>query len=642
MTDRIVSTIVEISSDKCANSFGVSPCTAGRQHTGTAQSGSASGVRLAVSASSTDDIYVDMIARITGGLGAGQERKITDYVGATRDVTVATPWDTEPDATSEVTVIDRRRACFNTFRTCQDKTNYTQGDARVIKLTEVGAPIPAGQLVRPYITNIDHAPTEISPEDGLAKRANMSLTVRDDTCPDVDADPYVLDRDAEAGGTYWARFKARVHNYQGRPVTVRQSYFDGTDFNDEVTESYVVDQIIGPAQGMVRIVLKDPLLLTTKAQFPAPSSGKLAVALTVNDLSLTLDDSSDYPASGYVRVKDEVIQYTANAGNVLSWPNSTYRAKFDTSAATAKIGDTVQLCHVFEDASVPEVLETLLNAAGLTDAQIDIAGMESEDETWLGQKFHVTRCIAEPNDISFLIASLCEETSGVAWWSPTVQKARYRVIVPRPPIETGGTVYTDDNTFIRGSVDIETQDNLRITRSAVDYELETPTSNKNEAKNYLRTDLAIDLDAESGDEYGAVRQESRKSFWFNADNADAMRALVSRRVAQYRDAPDRISFMVDPKDAAIAEGDLIPIETRDLIDSYGAVRRVTVLILRRDNRGDCVAYQARTTKFGRRYGFIAPAGHPDYTDATEDERLYAFICNSSGFMSDGSDGYLII
>ncbi len=70
------------------------------ERTGTAQGGSASTITLDAGASATDDAYNDMIVRITAGTGAGQIRRIHDYVGATKVATVERDWATAPDATS--------------------------------------------------------------------------------------------------------------------------------------------------------------------------------------------------------------------------------------------------------------------------------------------------------------------------------------------------------------------------------------------------------------------------------------------------------------------------------------------------------------------------------------------------------------
>jgi hypothetical protein len=69
-------------------------------HTGTSQVGSTSTtIKLAATASATDDLYNTMTVYISSGTGSGQIRTITDYVGSTKVATVAV-WTTTPDGTS--------------------------------------------------------------------------------------------------------------------------------------------------------------------------------------------------------------------------------------------------------------------------------------------------------------------------------------------------------------------------------------------------------------------------------------------------------------------------------------------------------------------------------------------------------------
>lgn len=68
--------------------------------TGTAQSGGASSITLAVGASATNDYYNNLYIVITGGTGSGQSRRVSDYNGTTKVVTTTAAWSTNPDNTS--------------------------------------------------------------------------------------------------------------------------------------------------------------------------------------------------------------------------------------------------------------------------------------------------------------------------------------------------------------------------------------------------------------------------------------------------------------------------------------------------------------------------------------------------------------
>lgn len=68
--------------------------------TGSAQSGRASGISLAASASAVNDYYNNSIIRIVSGPGIGQSRIISDYTGTTKSAEVNGAWATNPDSTS--------------------------------------------------------------------------------------------------------------------------------------------------------------------------------------------------------------------------------------------------------------------------------------------------------------------------------------------------------------------------------------------------------------------------------------------------------------------------------------------------------------------------------------------------------------
>lgn len=797
MTERVLSRIVELDLDRCQNVYGVSPCTAGRKHSGMAQAGGANTITLAAGASAVDDAYKDMTVRLTGGTGAGQERKVVAYNGTTKIATLDANWTTVPDVTSTYDVIDRPNACYNTFKFCQDKANYLRG-TKTFTFTERGAPILVGVTARPYITRIAIAPTEIDPDKGLARRAMTTLSCGDETDSDVEMDPYIADRASPAGGTFWARLLARVHNYAGRPARVKTAFVDQGAWGATTIERYNIDNIKGPNRGEVQITLKDPIAQLTKVKIPKPTSGKLAVALGTNDTQLTMNagNGAQYPNAGDARVGEQVIRYahkhvaqgwnysdsalegwtttnaTATGGidavtltataadpqfrvgglsiagganryvrarirqlvagtwegklyyttgvhgesgsyikqiaepsglsaggwvivtfdmhaltaggvdwsqetitglrldlvssaagsfeidwigygvssifeaDVLVWPDGTWRSQFGTTAVAQKIGDGVQLCQAWRNQPVWVVLKDLLNVVdpvdgtvlGVADSYIDLAGMQSEDNIWLGAKFYITTCLTDPEDADALLADLIRQTGGGVWWASIEQKVKYKIIGPQSPGALANNKFTDEAHILEDSIKVETLDKLRLSFVAMNYSLSRATANRKEEKNFERGEIFIDLDAESENEYGARASEVNYSRWFGAANAQAILQWAKRRISYYRDPPKKIEFKVDPKDAAAREGDLYDVETAQLPDERGQPLAARVLILRRQDNGDDLTLVARTTTFNRRYAFIAANGTPPYPN----NNGYACIANAAGLMNDASSGYLII
>jgi hypothetical protein len=714
--ERVQGLVAEIDLDRCTNTYGVSACTAGRIHIATAQAGTSTTITLALVGSAVDDAYTGMTIRIHTGTGSGQERRITDYVGATRVATVQSAWSVNPNNTSQYHVIDRPNACYNTFTTCQDSANFARGTHTYSFCTR-GMPIPPGELVRPYITRADGAVTIIDPEAGLARRATLRLDMCDEADSDREQDPYVDDRAAAAQGSFWARLIARNPNAAGRVVRVRRGYVVAPwDWNTFIDELYVIDKVAGPDRDGVDLTLKDPIKLIDRTKVPVPTDGKLTVQVsdyahrgtvagassttvvlegaasatddaytgmevyisaaqgagqrrTITDyvgesrtatvaawsvvpgtsssyevsrlsLVLTAGKGSQYadPATSgkreFVRVGEEIIEYTAKSSDTLSWPSGAYRAQFGSTRRTHDVGAQVQLCRAFVDQPVTEVLQALLEEGGLDAAYIDADSFDDAEPEWYGAAYYITCCLSEPEAPSDLLGELLPQIGAVVWWSPPTQKAVFAVIAP----ELGTpTAWDDEANFISDSVSVETLEDLRLTYVAIYYAQSNATSNRREPKNFALGEIYLDTDAESADEYGDRRTKVVYSRWFGADNAIAMRTWAARQLTERRTAPRKVKARVDPKDYTLPAGELVDVSTRRIVDFDGSPKQTRCVLTKVEDRGTHIEVEARTTLFLQRYGFIAPNGTSDYpTDST-----YAHVTQSTGLMTNGEDGFLI-
>lgn len=612
--------------------------------------------------------------------------------------------------------------CYNTFATCQDKTNFTRGTDTKSFCTR-GLVVP-GETVRPYISgSAAVTPTEIVPSKGLAMRSQTSIKMVDEPCPDHLEDPYAATRATPAQGTFWARFMARNTNLVGRVARVRQGYvvspFDWATFQ---TQLFVIDAVRGPdSSGAVTFVLSDVLKIADRNVLPAPTSGALAaelkaianagtaqaggastitlataasaadsaynamevyivsgvgagqrrvisayvgatrvatvtVAWSVQPTSasayqvsaLQLDVGTDKgtqyadPATSgkaeYLRIGDEVVRYTALSGDVLSWPDATYRAQWGTTATDHAADDVVQLCRAFVAQRPWEVLRDLLTESGIDAGYLDLVGWELEDTNWFNGG-EISAIITAPEKASDLVGELLQDINAIAWWDPVEQQVK--MLANQPSLSGTPVELTDDN-FIQASVSAERQDADRITQAALYYGLRSATDNIGEPKNYLSAAISIDLDAQSAVEYGDVRPATTNSRWLSSANSSFARQVVARRVARLRNAPTKVQFKLDPKDE-VALGDLVDISTRRMAGPTGAPIVVPCRVVRKKDAGAHFECTALTAGYGRsRYGVIAPNGLPDYGAASDVQRAYAFISvTATSDMTNGDDGYYI-
>jgi len=184
-------------------------------------------------------------------------------------------------------------------------------------------------------------------------------------------------------------------------------------------------------------------------------------------LTLSTGKGAQYPdpaTSGkneYVRVGDEVIRYTAKSGDVLSWADGTYRAQFGTAREEHNLNDVVVLCRAWIDKPAKEVIEDIINEAGLADAYIDLTGLATEDTNWLSGG-RITACIADPEQASALLASLLRDLLMMSWWHPVEQKVKFKVDMPEL---LSSVTLIDTNKLMLDKTGVARLDTLRITQS---------------------------------------------------------------------------------------------------------------------------------------------------------------------------------
>lgn len=340
----------------------------------------------------------------------------------------------------------------------------------------------------------------------------------------------------------------------------------------------------------------------------------------------------------FIRVGDETIQYTAKSGDVLSWPDATYRNKWGTTLGQHSAGDAVQLCRAWVGKRPWEVLRDICTESGIAAGYLDTATWTTEDTTYFNTA-EITAIITEPEKASDLLGELLVDLNAVMWWDPVAQKVK--LLANQPRLDAVSTALTEDELG-RDSVRVETLDEDRITRAAQFYTLRDATGNKGEAKNYQAASIYVDADAESANEYGDVRSSTRYSRFLSAANGIYNSAVVARKVVRLRDAPKRITARLDPRNE-VALGDLVSIAHPKVPDFTGAAKAINCRVVRLKDAGAHFECTFLTTGFKRsRYAFIAPNGQPDYTAASEAQRKYCYIATTAtGKMSNGDDGYYI-
>lgn len=539
--------------------------------------------------------------------------------------------------------------CFNTRKTCQDSANYNR-ETKTYRFSNVLLPASgdvAFQAV-PCIKDVSMLPSRIEPGKGIGKRAVMTVRLVDFTLSDLGIDKYLADRsyDSEARGTFFTKLMARNPYYQGRVLRVKTGYLiDGEepDAANFETRAYRIERIDGPDRsGMVTIIAKDPLkaLDDKRSQAPPPTTGVLSAALNSSDGNFSLTPAGigneKYPASGRLRIDDEVMSFsrTADAFTVSRGTNFTTAVEHDDAAPA-------QLCLSYTAVNVVDILEELLTTyAGLDAADLDLAGWSEEGSTWLSE-YSLTAVISEPMGVGKLVTEICEQCQLFIWWDERAQLVKLKAVRPWAFDEVAEVNDTDNVLAKSQSVRDRPED--RVSQVQVYYGQKDPTADLDKPWNFQRLRVNIDSDAEGPDEYGDARISVIYSRWLSASQVALAVKLASRQLQRYRNNPRTITFRLDAKDSAAWTGDTILATIRTLTDYTGLAlpSYLQVIEVKETVVGTEYEYVLEDTQFTGRYCLWAPEGIPDYPDSTDPQRgRYGWYSDNAGELSTTADGYL--
>lgn len=547
--------------------------------------------------------------------------------------------------------------CYNTRGTCQDPANYS-ATTKTYSFCSTDAPaevVRAGYI--PALRSISTAPTKIQPEKGLSTRESRTLSLLDFTHHDRGIDPYVANRsyDPETQGTFWGRWLARNKYYTGRAIRIIEAYVspDGMDLSaDSKTHHYLLDKIDGPTRGGVSITAKDVLKLADndRAQCPVKSEGALASDITdsATSLTVTTGKGSDYATyrgaavsgsnPGYVRINDEIIEYTGVSTDTLT---GLTRSQWGTVAAAHSADDDVQMCWSCEDENAVDIVQELLeDFAAIDSAYIPSADWTTERDKWLSSA-NVTAIISEPTGVQKLVGELCEQLMVNIWWSDDDQEIKLKSIIP-DNLNTSTVDYTDAHHLLRDTIKVKRDPDRRLSRVVMWYS-PRDWSDKIERDNMAYGLIQAAATEEGANLYGQQRIKIVESRWIPSQALASQTA--SRLLNRRKDDPIMIEFQLDAKDDALAVGDSVTIETHHLQDVDGSAKATKFQILSRElvERGSKWKYSAQNLQFSGRYAFVMQDSANDYGSATEAELTAGgYIAPSASGFSDGGEPYKIL
>lgn len=545
--------------------------------------------------------------------------------------------------------VDSVAKCYNTRKTCPVPLAFDPA-FRCYRFSnrELGPLLPSV----PCLTSVSFTSTKIDPGKSLGQRSSVQFQFQDFPWDDRDVDKYASTRvgDPESTGTYFGKWLARNPYYQNRVCKVLSGYMDddgSVDLSKFQTRTFLLSKVDQPdAKGIVSISCMDPIRLIddSKAQCPKISTGSLSTDITNVGVTLTLLPSgvgAEYPANGTAAIDEEVVNFS-RVGDVITL---NLRGAQTTTAQEHKLGATFQLCKVYVDVPVADVLYELMTVFGSVPlAYINKPAWDAECATWLGG--HLLNCtIATPTGVNALVTELVATCLFYIWWDDVTPTIRMKAVRPEDP-SLLSRVLTDNDSFLAGSISMVEDPDQRISELWAGYNRKNPLLKLDEWRNYRTVDVFKDADAESVHQYNERRVRRLACRFFSDDNIAQIAILGERMLARYRDNVRNFKFDLDAKDADIQVGDVVEVYTKSLQGPDGLPVTTNMIILKRTEKreGHTFSYEATDSPFYGRYGFILPTGTADYLSVTAAVRNKGcFICvTATELMPNGDPPYKIV
>jgi hypothetical protein len=482
----------------------------------------------------------------------------------------------------------------------------------------------------------------------LGRRATMSFTASDFTHSDITQDPYVATRpyNPKERSTFWRKWLARQKFGKVGALVRRHVGYAGQPLSAYERQAFILDKATWIEDG-VDFYCRDILSRTEfrKAQIPAPSGASLNAAITDTDVSFTVDDdvTADYPASGTVRINDEIMTYTAIAAAgapVVTTFSGLTRGTDGSTAEAHDIDDLVQVCRRYTSADIDDVLrEWLIEDSRIEGQFVNMDEIEDEVAAYLGA-YSITTLLTEPTGVDQLVGRLSAECSFFVWWDERDQQIRFRAIRAVSSGDVVANLSYGDN-IIADRFQLTEKPKERLNVIAFYYNPIDFSGDLDKATNFKNGLKVVNGTTSLPEQYGNLIQSRDIYSIFLTTEAEANQTS-SRLAVRYADIPVYAEMYVDAKDREIWVGDVVTVEHPTLVDATGTPldRRWLVIEAEEVDPGHIVRYVCADITLDGIIYRITENGIGTYT-AELFAAGNAFITDNAGLNADGSTGATI-
>lgn len=529
--------------------------------------------------------------------------------------------------------------CYRTPATTDQGTFTVTTKTRKYQTSSV-RPIPELRAI-PCVESVKLGTDEVKIGRGLGYFGSAAITFRDFVDDDSRAeDPFSTDASRTGldltAGTYLGKLLERNPWWTNRAVRIHEGWATSGKWwpTQVITHNFFVRDVQGPNDGKVTITVVGPLQLVnlTDAEAPAPSEGVLEADILAAATSARIYDpvlAAEYPASGYVRIGDEVMSY-ARSGQDLTLT----RGEFGTIAEGHNADDSIQVCLRYESQPLTTIVSDLLTTYGGVDpALIDTATWASEQSTWLSL-YLLSGTVSQPTKVLDLVQELLEASGSILWWDDQEGLIRFKAV--RPALVSAAT-WTDSFHLLSRPV-VRTEAADRVSRCDVAIDLRSADKDPKNLSSYRARVVGVPA-GEEATQHGSPKVRVIASRWLSASQGTlAIRAswLVT---SQLRDGRKTIMVEVSAKDATLGIGEVVSLQSRDFIDRTGTRATVRGIVIKREPilTGSKYRYTLERMAYAARYIYLCPTGLPNYTSATAAQRDPGWFLADTGGVAFGPD-----
>ena len=410
--------------------------------------------------------------------------------------------------------------------------------ATTYKICENVGPIPAGLDAMPLVSSARKRPPRVALEGGIGVRGSISVNFNEGL-------DYRYFGTESSPVRFWINWRARNVGYEGGRISEFSGYIVNGEYNVVNFErrDYVIESFSHSATG-ASISGKDTLKMISgdRAKAPRKSSGILSAALLIDGTTFSLIPAGignlKYPASGWIRLGDEVVSFTRSADAF-----TVVRAQYNTIAEEHGINDLAQLC-LYYSANISDILYDLYTVyADVPAAQINKA--QWDDEINLNLPGLYETLITEPVGVDVLAKELCSSAPHFQYYDERINSIVLTAIKAPPNVSQ---CYTAEANILMASTLIKDEPEMRVSTVIVRFGQRDPTKKLDDVSNYKQAQVRIT--PLSITKYGGVEKyRIINSRWISNGNRAAAIRVAARIGRRFEEMPRSISYNLDSRDA---------------------------------------------------------------------------------------------